>query len=132
MGEPSPNTIEQAQRLYEAINNRRTRLTTQVEEVVQALKRGESQLLVELPWGEVRNGETHDRHQLILTRLEAGRVFFINALHTNAPAGATIEGQGKGPQRRIEPMGEESMAVDRFRAVFERGGKAMLKDKGQP
>ena len=43
--------------------------------------------------------------------------------------GATIEGQGKGPQRRIEAMGEESMAVDRFRALFDREGKAMLKEK---
>lgn len=129
MGEPQPNTIEQAQRLYEAVNNRPTRLTSSAEEVVQALKRGESQILTELPWGEVRHGETHERHQVILTRVEAGRVFFINALHTNAPAGVTIEGQGKGPQRRIEAMGEESMALDRFRALFERGGKAMLKEK---
>jgi hypothetical protein len=94
-----------------------------------ALKRGEKQLLVEVPWGEVRGGETHERHQLILTRLEAGRVYFINALHTDAPVGATIEGQGRGPQRRVEAMGEESMAVDRFRALFERGGKGLLKEK---
>ena len=75
------------------------------------------------------DGETHDRHQVILTRLEQGRVYFLNALHASAPVGATIEGQGKGPQRRVEALGEESMALERFKALFARGGKAMLKTR---
>ena len=129
MGEIRANSIEQAQRMYEAVTNRPTRLTGSPDEVLQALKRGETQILVELSWGEVRGGETHDRHQVILTRLEQGRVYFLNALHASAPVGATIEGQGKGPQRRVEALGEESMVLERFKALFARGGKAMLKTR---
>lgn len=129
MGEARPQTIEQAQRLYQAVTNRPTRLTASVEEVLKALKRGETQILVELPWGEVRGSETHDRHQVILSRLEAHRVYFVNALHAQAPVGAVIEGLGKGPHRRVEALGEESMPVDRFSALFARGGKAMLKGR---
>lgn len=127
MGERAANSLEQAQRLYEAVSNKRTRLTGSADEVLQALKRGETQVLAELPWGEIRDGVTHDRHQVILQRVQAGRIYFINALHADAPIGATLEGQGKGPQRRVEALGEESMALDRFSALFARGGKAMLK-----
>ena len=67
-------SIEQAQKLYEAVSNRKSRLTRSLDEVVEAMKAGEAQVLVELPWGEVRNGETHDRHQVIVTRLALPRM----------------------------------------------------------
>jgi hypothetical protein len=130
MGDVQLNTIEHAKRMYEAVTNRPTRLTTSVDDVLAALKRGESQILVELPWGEVRAGETHERHQVILMRLAQSRVYFVNALHADAPVGATLDGQGKGPQRRVEALGEESMALDRFTELFKRGGKGLLKTKG--
>jgi hypothetical protein len=120
-------SIEQAQKLYEAVSNRKSRLTRSLDEVVEAMKAGEAHVLVELPWGEVRDGETHDRHQVIVTRLAPGRVFFVNALHSGAPVGTVIEGLGKGPTRRVEPSGEESMGLDRFRSLFDKGGRAMLK-----
>ena len=128
MDQQQSNGIEQAKRLYEAVMGRPTHLSASVDEVLAALERGEKQLLVEVPWGEVRDGETHERHQLILTRLEAGRVYFVNALHATAPVGTTLEGREQGPQRRVEGLGEESMELDRFKALFARGGQAMLKN----
>ena len=122
---PHPNSIEQAQQLWAALTNQATQLSTDAQQVLAALRAGQAQVLVEVPWGEVRDGETHETHQLILKRLEGDRVYFINALKGNEPVGAVIE--GRGPRRRVEAGGLESMTVAEFGALFEFGGKGMLR-----
>jgi hypothetical protein len=122
-----PNSIEQAQSLYRALTNQERPLTDSPEALVQALRDGQTNLLVELPWGEVRDGEVHELHQVVLTRFEDRRVYFINPLKGQESVGTVLEGEGKGPQRRIEAHGEESMDLVRFVALFANGGKALLK-----
>lgn len=128
MNQIPPNSIEQAQALFGALTNARTHLTDSAEEVLKRLHGGAKDVLVELPWGEVRDGELHDRHQIILTGVAGGRVHFINALKSPHAPGTVIQGEGKGPERRLEPNGEESMEIDRFVSLFKQGGKAMIQD----
>lgn len=112
----APDTIETAQTLYQALTGRRFRLSTSAEELVATLREGARGILVELPWGE-------GRHQVVVTRIEERRVHFFNAQRVEAPAGSVL---GRpGPERRVEPNGEESMDLVRFRALFAQGGKAM-------
>lgn len=125
-----PNSIEQAQALFGALTNSPTHLTSSADEVIQLLQRGAKDVLVELSWGEERDGEVHERHQIILTHVAAGRVHFINALKSHLAPGTVIQGAGKGPVRRVEPNGEESMELERFVALFQQGGKAMIQDRG--
>lgn len=124
-----PNSLEQAQALFGALTNEPTHLTTSAEEVLRHLQEGAKDVLVEVPWGEERNGELHARHQIILTRVAAGRVHFINALKSPLAPGTVLHGAGKGPERRLEPDGEESMELGRFVALFQAGGKAMIQDR---
>ncbi|HEY9854292.1 MAG TPA: hypothetical protein V6D05_01055 [Stenomitos sp.] len=125
-----PNSIEQAQALFGALTNAPTHLTSSADEVLKTLQAGAKDVLVELPWGEERNGEVHARHQIILTHVSAGRVHFINALKSDLAPGTVIQGTAKGPMRRVEPNGEESMETERFVALFQQGGKAMIQDRG--
>ncbi len=129
MNQFPPNSIEQAQALFGALTNEPTHLTDSADEVLMALNGGAKDVLVEVPWGEERAGELHERHQIILTRAAAGRVFFINALKSGQAPGTLIQGTGKGPERRLEPTGEESMELERFVTLFKSGGKAMLQDR---
>jgi len=130
MNSIQPNSIEQAQALFGALTNEPTHLTNSAEEVLQKLQAGAKDVLVELPWGEERNGEVHARHQIILTHVSGGRVYFINALKSNLAPGTVIQGTSKGPVRRVETNGEESMETERFVALFQQGGKAMIQDRG--
>lgn len=118
------NTLEGAKLLMEALTNQPQQLTRDLDQVLRALQGGRSSIVVEIPWGEKREGEVHDRHQILLMRLEGPRVFFINALKNPDPVGSII--RGRGPDRRVEPKGEESMALDAFRALFTQQGQAML------
>lgn len=129
MNQIPPNSIEQAQALFSALTNEPTHLTRSADEVLQRLQAGAKDILVEVLWGEERAGEVHDRHQIILTRVSADRVYFINALKSHQAPGSVIQGLGKGPERRVEPSGEESMKLERFVQLFEQGGKAMIQDK---
>lgn len=128
MNQIPPNSIEQAQALFGALTNEPTHLTASTEEVLRRMQAGATDILVEVPWGEERDGELHERHQIILTHLAAGRVCFINALKSHQAPGTVIQGAGKGPERRLEPNGEESMDLERFIALFKAGGKAMIQD----
>lgn len=120
------SSIEQTQALYQATLGKATRLTASPEEVKKLLAAGQTPVVVELPWGQVVNGVSHDRHQLIPTRVAGQRLYFINALKTAAAPGSEIDGPGKGPKRRLEANGEESMALSSFLTLFGRGGKALL------
>lgn len=122
-----PNTIEQAQALWKALTNENTHISPSAEELVIELRAGRAPILVELPWGEVRGTERFERHQIVLSHVDERRVYFNNGLKTDLPPGSVIEGPESGPERRVEPNGEESMDLVRFVALFARGGKAMLK-----
>lgn len=124
-----PHSLEAAQVLFGALAGAPTHLTDSAAEVLGLLSAGATDVLVEVPWGEVRDGEVHERHQIILTRVSAGRVHFINALKSHQPSWTVITGPGKGPERRVEPTGEESMDLGRFVSLFEQGGKAMIQDQ---
>lgn len=121
-----PNSIEAACRMYEALTGQRHRVTDRLEEVLGALKSGLKDVLVEVDWGEQRRGELHDRHQVILQRVAGGRVYFINALKNPGAVGDSLGGPDKGPVRRVEEHGEESMDEPAFVALFAQGGKGML------
>lgn len=124
---PQPNDLQEAQRLYGALTNQPTRLTGSPHDVLAALRAGEENVLVELPWNEVRAGETHERHQLVLRRVEGERVYFINALKTPGAPGTELGGPEQGPLRRIEEAGEESMPLANFVTLFVGGGQGMLR-----
>lgn len=119
-------SIEQTQALYQAALGKATRLTASAEDLKKLLSAGKTPVVVELAWGQVVNGVSHDRHQVLPTRVEGQRIYFINALKTAASPGGEIEGPGKGPRRRLEANGEESMELNRFLTLFGRGGKALL------
>lgn len=120
------SSIEDAKRLYQAILPQPLRLTDLMGDLAGALRAGERNILVELPWGERRAGERHDRHLVIIKRVADQRVFFVNALKNPDPVGATIAGPDRGPTRRVEPGGEESMPLEAFSALFAQGGRAMI------
>lgn len=121
-----PNTIEQSALLYEALTNQPVAISSTFEEVLALLRAQQPDILVEVSWKERRDREYHDRHQLILTRLEGDRIFFINALKTTKPAGTMIGGPEQGPLRRLEASGEESMETALFMTLFALGGKALI------
>lgn len=122
----SDNSIEQTQRMYQATLGKPTKLTASVEELKRLLAAGKTPVVVELAWGQRAGDEVHERHQIMPTRVDAQRVYFINALKTPVAPGSVIEGPGKGPKRRLEMNGQESMELAGFLALFARGGKALL------
>lgn len=117
--------IQKAERLYEALTGKDAQLTNDLATVLAKVT-PETPVLVEIPWGEMRQGELHDRHQIILTHVAGERIYFINALKTPAKPGETLGGPGKGPQRRFEANGEESMPLGQFQGIFRQGGRAMI------
>lgn len=125
--EPKPTpTMEQAQRLYSALSAEPTRLARTVDEALKALTVPNATVLIELPWNEVRNGERHERHQVIATKVAGDRIYFINALKTPAKPGDVLGGRDKGPLRRHEENGQESMDLASFKRLYAQGGQAML------
>ena len=121
-----PDSLEQAARLYTALTNEPMRISTSYDEIVKALQSGVKSVPVEIPWKERRGSDYHERHQVIVTHIADGRVYFINALKTAKPPGTTVGGVDQGPLRRLEPSGEESIETPMFLTLFMSGGKAML------
>jgi thiamine pyrophosphate-dependent acetolactate synthase large subunit-like protein len=118
--------MDQARALYAALTGQPTHLAASLDEALKVVLSGKGPVVVELPWGEVHQGERHERHQVIVTRVANNRVYFINALKNKARPGQTLGGPGAGPVRRMEADGEESMDLAGFKAVYARGGQAML------
>jgi hypothetical protein len=122
------NSMEGAEVLLDALSPHSTRRVGSFQDLALALQSGAGPALVELPWGEKRDGELYETHQLVLTRVEGDRVYFINALKSQLPEGTVIVGMSKGPIRRVEPHGEESMTVSTFVELFDRVKKALVQN----
>lgn len=120
------NSIEQTAQLYAAMTNRPMGVSSSFNDVVKALQGNEPTVVVEIPWKERRDGDYHERHQVIVSRVAEGRVYFVNALKTVKPVGEVIGGVDRGPLRRVEPNGEESIEMPMFLTLFLAGGKALI------
>ena len=113
--------------MYEGILGEKAQVTTSLDGVLARLAGGEKGIIVEVPWDETINDERYDRAQIVLMRLSGDRVFYCNPLPgRHLQAGETGGVTGRGPFRRIEPSGEESMDVATFRRLFSQGGSAIL------
>lgn len=121
------DSIEQTGALLQALFLQPTRMTQSLADVLKAIEAGKTNIVVELPWAEMRPEGHYERHQVILLRIAHGRAYFDNPLKTAALPGSEIGGVGKGPLRRLEANGEESMDLAFFITLFENGGKALLR-----
>jgi len=109
---PQESQLDQTQRLLAAVMGTDAEQTGRFDDVRKAFGDGKSDVVVELPWYE--DGSTH---QLILTKLQGDRAYFINPLgHVGSKAGAVL--QDGGLQRRVEEDNTESAAVSDLEKVF--------------
>lgn len=112
---PQESQLDQTQRLLAAVMGTQAEQSSRFEDVRKAFSEGKSDVVIELPWYE--DGGTH---QLILTRMQADRVYFINPLgHGNARAGTMLHDGGLG--RRVEEDNTESAAVADLERLFGTG-----------
>ena len=122
-------TLAASKRLLDQLLGKPSTELTTPQEVYEALKAGRDDILVEVPWGEFRGDELHERHQIILVGADPERVYFINALKSDHPRGSDIAGMGEGPPRHVEARGFESMTHEAFVELFAKGGLALLPGK---
>jgi len=107
--------LDQTQRLLSAVMGKEAEQSSKFEDVRQAFGAGKNDIVIELPWYE--DGGTH---QLILTRLQADRTYFINPLgHGSAKAGTVL--QDGGLARRVEEDNTESAATSEVEKLFASG-----------
>ena len=112
---PQESQLDQTQRLLAAVMGTDARQSDSFDDVRKAFAEGKPDVVVELPWYE--DGSTH---QLILTRLQGDRVYFINPLgHGDARAGTVLQDGGLG--RRVEEDNTESSTVSDFEKLFGAG-----------
>lgn len=112
---PQESQLDQTQRLLAAVMGTEAEQSSRFDDVRKAFSEGKSDVVIELPWYE--DGSTH---QLILTKLQADRVYFINPLgHGNAKAGTVLQDGGLG--RRVEEDNSESAAIADLEKLFGTG-----------
>ncbi|MGE5706845.1 MAG: hypothetical protein ACM3YO_00795 [Bacteroidota bacterium] len=106
--------IDLTQKLFGAVLGKKSETVQEWKPLKEAFKRGVEDIVVELPW--YPDGGTH---QIILQKLENGRVYFINPLgHGNLPAGTEL---ADAQPRRIEEAGLESMPATQLEKLFNEG-----------
>jgi hypothetical protein len=106
--------LDSTQALLKAVMGKKTQRVNQFEQVVAAFQKGQTDIVVELPW--YPDGGTH---QIILQRIQNSRAFFINPLgHGKLPVGAELT---DGQPRRVEAGGLESMPVASLERLFKEG-----------
>lgn len=112
---PHESQLDQTQRLLVAVMGAKAKQSNKFEDVRKAFRAGKTDVVVEIPW--YSDGGTH---QLILTRLQDDRVYFINPLgHGEALAGATLSDGGLA--RRVEGDSTESATIGELESVFGAG-----------
>lgn len=103
--------IKRTQILMGAVLGSRRRGTRDFARVVEALRAGKGEVVIEIPWGSGRY------QQLILRRIEGERVYFFNPFKGDL---------SKPFERRAEEEGESALLAD-LEAHFTRGkGEALL------
>lgn len=124
---PRPDDLHLAAGLLAALQGHAVASTRDLAAVKAALARGEGPVPVELPWRERRAEGYMERHQLLLTALDAERATWINPLKTpGARPGDELGGPDAGPLRRLEADGSESLPLLSFLALWQLGGEALL------
>jgi len=113
--------------VYEDIMGEKGVLSRSYESLLEALNKGERGIIAEIPWNEDVDGERIPVAQIVIARLENGRIYFC----TNLPQPEGVTGlvggrEGLGPLRTIEPSLEESMDLGTLKELFLQGGSAIL------
>lgn len=102
--------------LHRAIFGHELQESRDPEVILNKLKNGCSDIIVDLNWGEQREEEYHEKHKIVLQRIDGEKIIFFNPMgHSDElEEGDTIEGEEKGPVRRVEGTGLESITVQDF------------------
>jgi len=119
------DSIEELKILHEAVLGQELREERDPVIILQMLEDGKSDIITDLNWGEMREGEYHERHKIILQGIsDDNRVIFYNPMgHPgDMEEGELIEGRDKGPTRQVEGIGIESVGRDEFIGFFESRG----------
>jgi uncharacterized radical SAM superfamily protein len=106
--------------LYQKIFGRALKEVKDPLIVIDALKKGTSNIITEMIWGEHRDGEYHERHKIVLLYIsENDRVVFYNPMgNEGTRIGAILGGNDMDPVRRVEGINRESVPVDAFIDFF--------------
>ena len=122
-----PDNIEQTKELYDKLTGEKHFISTDTEDILNALKRGEKAVTVEIPWYEKVNGKTYNRNQILIQQIKNDRVYFCNTIkHGTEKEGEIIE---TGIRRTVHADGIQSMEMSEFNKLFKiGGGKALIKE----
>ena len=106
--------IAQTQKLHQLTFGQTLAVGTDVEELLDRLEQGESDLICIVEW------EPEIFHSLVLKSLRQQRVHFFNPQRpVSAPPGSILV--ANGPLRQVEEEGLESLSEDDFRQLFASG-----------
>lgn len=91
------------------------------EAILDMLRGGSGDIIMDLPWNEKDGDEIIDRHKIILQGLDGNHVVFFNPRghRDGLEKGTVLGGEDKGPVRTVERKGLESFELDRFREFFQ-------------
>ncbi len=109
---PQESQLDQTQRLLAAVMGTDAEQSSRFDDVRKAFSEGKSDVVIELTW--YPDGGTH---QLILTKLQGDRVYFINPLGHGASKAGTVLQDG-GLPRQVEEDNTESAAVADLEKLF--------------
>lgn len=120
-------SIDITQQLLKNFTGENTSKTNDFNKIIEYLKSGKNGIIVNLLWNEQRDDKFYERHEIVLEKLEGNRIYFFNPLKTtNIKIGDVISGNNRGPKRRLEPHGFESMEISTLQNIFNQGNALAL------
>lgn len=110
-----------------ALSGRAPRLVG-ADAALAALRAGAHGVLAVVPWDEEVDGVAHPTNHLLLRGLDGDRLLVEHPLVAQVPAapGTALGGPGRGPLRRREAGGADSLALTTFAQLLALGGAALL------
>jgi hypothetical protein len=103
--------IEDAKIMSDALNGGQSKITGDLKEILKEAAIHKDGVIMEIPFEAEVDGGYMEAITVVVTKVTKERVYFINPAKVSRAPGEITEKDKKGPNRRIEPDGFESMEI---------------------
>ncbi|MEK7433305.1 MAG: hypothetical protein AABZ74_09255 [Cyanobacteriota bacterium] len=122
--------IEEIANSYENLTGIKEKITSDFDDILRAILKGEKAILVDLEWNEEIDGEFYKRNKIVINDIQETYIIFSNPIKRGDEVfGLLISGENKGPDRKINADMTQSINIDLFQNIFlNHNGKALVKN----
>jgi hypothetical protein len=112
--------IEDAKVISDAINGGKSKITNDLKEILREAAVYKDGVIMELPFEVEMPDGFMEAVTVVVTKVTKERVYFINPAKVSKTPGEITEKDKKGPNRRIEADGSESMEITELLKISKR------------